>query len=70
MDRRRPVLGDMALRAVGYVRAFLLKETLSYKPVMQYKRHIPSLLQCSEAERDGLARILKEVLVRYDNLFR
>ncbi|KAK1925192.1 putative UTP-hexose-1-phosphate uridylyltransferase [Papiliotrema laurentii] len=37
--------------------------------VMQYKRHIPSLLQCSEAERDGLARILKEVLVRYDNLF-
>lgn len=38
--------------------------------VMQYKRHIPSLLQATEGERDGLARILKESLVRYDNLFR
>lgn len=70
MDRCRPILGDMALRAFGYVHAFQQKKNLSDKPVMQYKRHIPSLLQCSEAERDGLARILKEVLVRYDNLFR
>ena len=38
--------------------------------VMQYKRHIPSLLQLTPAERDGLARLLKASLVRYDNLFK
>lgn len=37
--------------------------------VLPYKRHIPSLLQLSTQEAEGLARILKRVLVRYDNLF-
>jgi UDPglucose--hexose-1-phosphate uridylyltransferase len=39
------------------------------RPVLPYKRHIPSILQFSTAEQEGLARILKKVLVRYDNLF-
>lgn len=33
------------------------------------KRHARSLLDFSEAERDGLADILKQVTTRYDNLF-
>ncbi|WVF72224.1 galactose-1-phosphate uridylyltransferase [Kwoniella sp. CBS 6097] len=37
--------------------------------VLPYKRHTPSLLQMSTEETAGLARILKGVLVRYDNLF-
>ncbi|WVQ78403.1 galactose-1-phosphate uridylyltransferase [Cryptococcus sp. DSM 104549] len=37
--------------------------------VLPYKRHIPSILQLTEPEVAGLARILKKVLVRYDNLF-
>lgn len=52
------VLGESALQ-VRRLRA-----------VLPYKRHIPSLLQLSEEERLGLARILQEVTVRYDNLFR
>ncbi|KAK8869690.1 galactose-1-phosphate uridylyltransferase [Kwoniella newhampshirensis] len=37
--------------------------------LLPYKRHIPSLLQLTETEVKGLSRILKKVLVRYDNLF-
>ncbi|OCF36583.1 galactose-1-phosphate uridylyltransferase [Kwoniella heveanensis BCC8398] len=37
--------------------------------VLPYKRHIPSLLQFTPEETAGLAKILKKVLVRYDNLF-
>ena len=37
--------------------------------VLPYKRHIPSLLQMTPEEDGGLARILRKVLVRYDNLF-
>jgi UDPglucose--hexose-1-phosphate uridylyltransferase len=38
--------------------------------VLPYKRHIPSILQLTPEEQAGLARILKRVLVRYDNLFK
>ncbi|WRT67198.1 galactose-1-phosphate uridylyltransferase [Kwoniella shivajii] len=37
--------------------------------LLPYKRHIPSLLQLTQIEIQGLARILKKILVRYDNLF-
>lgn len=39
------------------------------KAVLPYKRHIPSILQMTSEEQDGLAKMLKKVLVRYDNLF-
>jgi galactokinase len=38
--------------------------------VLPYKRHIPSLAQMTPAEDEGLARVLKALLVRYDNLFK
>ncbi|KAI9637877.1 putative UTP-hexose-1-phosphate uridylyltransferase [Dioszegia hungarica] len=38
--------------------------------LLPYKRHIPSILQLTADEQAGLARILKKVLVRYDNLFK
>ncbi|BEI81718.1 hypothetical protein CcaverHIS002_0208780 [Cutaneotrichosporon cavernicola] len=38
--------------------------------VLPYKRHIPSLAQMTPAEDEGLARVLKTLLVRYDNLFK
>lgn len=38
--------------------------------VLPYKRHIPSLAQMTPEEDEGLARVLKQLLVRYDNLFK
>lgn len=38
--------------------------------VLPYRRHISSLSELSETEEEGLARVLKALLVRYDNLFR
>lgn len=38
--------------------------------VLPYKRHIPSLAEQTEAEDEGLARVMKALLVKYDNLFR
>ncbi|ORY24951.1 putative GAL7-UDP-glucose--hexose-1-phosphate uridylyltransferase [Naematelia encephala] len=37
--------------------------------LLPYKRQIPSILQLTPEEQEGLARIMKKVLVRYDNLF-
>lgn len=37
--------------------------------MLPYKRHIPSIMQLTPEEVQGLARILQKVLVRYDNLF-
>ncbi|KAL1413469.1 galactose-1-phosphate uridyl transferase [Vanrija albida] len=37
--------------------------------VLPYKRHIPSIAQMTPEEDAGLARVLKETLIRYDNLF-
>jgi len=37
--------------------------------VLPYKRHIPSLAQMTPEEDAGLARVTKQLLVRYDNLF-
>ncbi|ACY47394.1 UDP-glucose--hexose-1-phosphate uridylyltransferase [Rhodothermus marinus] len=34
------------------------------------RRPVPSLLELTDAERDGLADLLKRLLVRYDNLFQ
>lgn len=37
--------------------------------VLPYKRHIPSLSQMTPEEDASLARVMKALLVRYDNLF-
>jgi UDPglucose--hexose-1-phosphate uridylyltransferase len=37
--------------------------------VLPSKRHIPSILQMDEEDRSGLSRVMKEVTMRYDNLF-
>lgn len=73
MGRGGAVLGDMAVRAVEWVGLASLSSRTRVDAltlVMQYKRHVPSLLQLTPAERDGLARLLKASLVRYDNLFK
>lgn len=41
-----------------------------FETLVLAKRHLRSLLDFSEAERDGLADILKQVTARYDNLFQ
>jgi UDPglucose--hexose-1-phosphate uridylyltransferase len=33
------------------------------------RRHLPAIDHLTEAERDGLADILKKLTIRYDNLF-
>lgn len=38
--------------------------------VLPYKRHIPSLDQMTPEEDEGLAKVMKALLVRYDNLFK
>ena len=37
--------------------------------VLPYKRHITDLTGITEPESLGLARVLKKILTRYDNLF-
>lgn len=37
--------------------------------VLPYKRHIPSIAQMTPEEDASLARVMKALLVRYDNLF-
>jgi UDPglucose--hexose-1-phosphate uridylyltransferase len=41
-----------------------------FETLVLAKRHVRSLLDFSEAERDGLAGILKQLTTRYDNLFQ
>lgn len=41
-----------------------------FETLVLAKRHVRSLLDFAEAERDGLADILKQLTTRYDNLFR
>ncbi len=41
-----------------------------FETLVLAKRHLRSLLDLGEAERDGLADILKQVTTRYDNLFQ
>jgi UDPglucose--hexose-1-phosphate uridylyltransferase len=41
-----------------------------YETLLISRRRVSSLVELQEAERDGLARILKELTIRYDNLFR
>lgn len=38
-------------------------------PVLPYKRHIPSIVHLSQAEKSAFAQILSLVTIRYDNLF-
>lgn len=38
-------------------------------PVLPYRRHIPSLLHLTEAEKRSFADILSSITKRYDNLF-
>ncbi len=40
-----------------------------FETLVLAKRHLRSLLDFGEAERDGLADLLKQVTTRYDNLF-
>lgn len=40
-----------------------------YEAMIISRRHVQSLLQFTDAERDGLAAILKDLTTRYDNLF-
>jgi len=40
-----------------------------FETLVMTKQHLRSLLDFGEAERDGLADILKQVTTRYDNLF-
>ena len=37
--------------------------------VLPYKRHISSLCDLTPQEQVGFAKVLKRMLVRYDNLF-
>jgi len=41
-----------------------------FETLVVSRRPVPSLLELTEAERQGLADILKRLLVRYDNLFQ
>jgi UDPglucose--hexose-1-phosphate uridylyltransferase len=41
-----------------------------FETLVLAKRHLRSLQDFREAERDGLADILKQLTIRYDNLFR
>jgi UDPglucose--hexose-1-phosphate uridylyltransferase len=41
-----------------------------FETLVLAKRHVRSLLDFGEAERDGLADILKQLTTRYDNLFQ
>jgi len=41
-----------------------------FETLVVSRRPVPSLLELTEAERDGLADLLKRLLVRYDNLFQ
>lgn len=40
-----------------------------YEAMIISRRHVPSMLEFTDAERDGLAAILKDLTTRYDNLF-
>jgi UDPglucose--hexose-1-phosphate uridylyltransferase len=43
--------------------------TWPFETLLLPRYHVPSLPDLTEAERDSLARILKRLLTRYDNLF-
>jgi UDPglucose--hexose-1-phosphate uridylyltransferase len=40
-----------------------------FETMLLSRRHVASLLDLTDAERDGLAEILQRLLTRYDNLF-
>jgi len=40
-----------------------------FETMLLSRRHVPSLLELTEAERDGLAEIIKRLTTKYDNLF-
>lgn len=43
--------------------------TWPFETMILPRRHVASLLELSPAERDGLADVVKQLTVRYDNLF-
>ena len=40
-----------------------------FETMLLSRRHVPSLLELSDVERDGLAEIIQRLTTRYDNLF-